>query len=464
MATRSDSTSRSTFGIPYSVFCGSFFGIMSTDNHNPTLRRIGLPTAALLVVANMVGTGVFTTTGFLVRDLGSPSAILLAWAVGGVLALCGALTYGELAAALPRNGGEYHLLSRIYHPALGFLAGFISLVVGFSAPIAAASLAFGSYLGANLPGLPPVASALGLVVALSTIHALHVTAGGAVQNLFTVVKIALIVVFVVGGLMMGDPSRILSGGEGSLAGAAVSPAFAVGLIYISFSYSGWNGAIYLAGEVREPARTLPRALFAGTAVVMALYLGLNFIFLASAPLNELSGVVEVGHVAAIHLFGEGAGRLLSLAIALALVSSVSAMVMAGPRVYQVMGEDHGPLSFLRHRTRNGGPAAAVCLQAAVACLMVVTAAFETLLTYIGFTLSLFAGLTALGVTVLRRREPGLERPYRVWGYPGTTALFIVLSLWMIGHTLYANPTAALAGLGTLAAGAGLYFLLKRLDA
>jgi APA family basic amino acid/polyamine antiporter len=424
-------------------------------------RRLGGTTATLLVVANMVGTGVFTTTGLLIRDLQSPSAVLVAWLVGGLLALCGALAYSELVAAIPRNGGEYALLSRVFHPAVGFVAGWISLVVGFSAPIAASALAFGQYFGALVPGAHPMVAAIVLVLLLSMVHGLHVTMGSGVQNVFTLAKVGLILVLVAGGLALGQPERVLSGQGPSVSDSVLSPTFAIGLIFISFAYSGWNGAAYLAGEVRRPARTLPRALVAGTALVMVLFLALNFVFLSSAPAEELSGVVEVGHVAAIRLFGPRAGMLLSGVIALALVSSVGAMIMAGPRVYEAMGANCPRLAFLRYRTQRGGPAAAVMLQAIVALVMVATATFEVLLTYIGFTLSLMAGLTVLGVLWLRLREPRLRRPYRAWGYPLTPLAFVALSGWMIMHALIERPIIALVGLGTLAAGGVLYVLLGR---
>jgi APA family basic amino acid/polyamine antiporter len=424
-------------------------------------RRLGVATATLLVVASMVGTGVFTTTGLLVRDLGSPSAVLVAWLVGGLLALCGALSYSELSAAIPRNGGEYAILSRVFHPSVGFVAGFISLVVGFSAPVAASALAFGQYVTALVPGIDPRFAAVGLVLGLSLLHALHVRTGSRLQNVITAANVALILGIIVGGLWLGRTGHIAAQSATPLRQALFSPAFAIGLVFVSFSYSGWNGAAYLAGEVRRPTRTLPIALVAGTLLVTVLFLGLNVVFLSAAPHGELSGVVEVGHVAAIRLFGPNAGAWLSGVIALALVSSSSAMMMSGPRVYQAMGQNCPRLGLLRYRTRSGGPATAVGLQALVALAMVLTATFEVLLTYIGFTLSLVAGLTVLGVLVHRYREPHLPRPYRAWGYPVTPLLFVALSAWMILHAFVERPVVALAGLGTIAAGVVLYVLIGR---
>jgi APA family basic amino acid/polyamine antiporter len=422
-------------------------------------RRLGSATATLVVVASMIGTGVFTTSGLLAAELRSCPAILLTWLCGGLLAVCGALSYAELAAALPRNGGEYRLLSRIFHPSVGFTAGWVSLVVGFSAPLAAAALAFGAYVRAVAPAVDPTSAAVALVVALTALHALHVTAGSGLQNVFTVANVLLVLAFVVAGLAAGDPADAFAAGEQPLPDALSSSGFAVSLVLVTFAYSGWNGAAYLAGEIRAPARAVPRALLLGTAVVVLLYLGLNVVFLAAAPLADLAGVVDVGHLAAVRLFGAGAGRLLAGLIALALLSSASAMMMAGPRVYHAMGEDYPALSFLGYRTSRGGPAAAVLLQGLMALVMVLTASFDALLTYLGVTLSVCAGLTVAGVVVLRRREPALERPYRTWGYPFTPVLFVALSLWMVVYAVTERPVVGLAGLGTIAAGLGLYLVL-----
>jgi APA family basic amino acid/polyamine antiporter len=406
----------------------------------------------------MIGTGVFTTTGLLVRDVGSPPAILVGWLMGGVLALCGALSYAELAASVSQNGGEYRFLTHIYHPAVGFVAGWISLIVGFSAPIAASALAFGTYLNALVPAVSPRVAAAALVVLASVAHGLHVRAGSGVQNVFAVAKVVLVAGLIAGGLALGDPEP---GWEGPMASKLASPELAVGLIFISFAYSGWNGAAYIAGEVRRPARSLPIALGVGTALVTVLYVALNAVFLSVVPAAQMSGRVDVAHVAAVHIFGSGLGRVLSGLVALALVSSVGAMIMVGPRVYEAMGEDHPRLSFLRARTSAGGPVAAVALQGALALAMLLTSSFGALLTYIGFTLSLSSGLAVAGVYVLRVREPRRERPYRVWGYPVTPALFLLLAGWMVVHALAVRPVESLAGVATIVVGLLLYAVVRR---
>jgi APA family basic amino acid/polyamine antiporter len=411
----------------------------------------------------MIGTGVFTTTGLLLADIPSVPAVLVAWLVGGLLALTGALSYAELATALPENGGEFLFLSRIYHPAVGFVAGVTSLIVGFSAPIAASALAFSFYLGRVFPGAPALALAVALVVGLSCLHAWHVTAGGRFQVVVTSAKVLLIAGLIGAGLVRVDLGSLAAPAATSLTDALMAPQFAVGLVLVSFAYTGWNACIYVAGELGNPRRNIPLALTAGTVVVTLLYVGLNLVFVAAAPPSDLAGVVEVGHVAAAALFGAPGGRALSALIAAGLVSSLSAFIMSGPRVYEAMGQAYPALRFLAGRGRGGnrGPIAAIVLQAVVALALLATASFEALLTYIGFTLSLSAALCVIGLFVLRIREPQLERPYRVTGYPVTPLVFIGLMLWMIWHAIGEAPRVALAGLATLLLAGVAYLLVRR---
>jgi APA family basic amino acid/polyamine antiporter len=447
---------------------------------------IGLTTGALLIVANMIGVGVFTTTGYMAGALGSPVAILAAWAIGGVAALCGALAYAELGAALPRNGGEYQLLSRIYHPAFGFTAGWVSLIVGFAAPLAAFALAFGKYVQVLFPPdaspVPPVTAGGLLILVLAILHAVHVGKASWTHNAFTLFKVGLIVAFIVAGLVGGDLSRVTSRGEQSFSDAMLSPLFAVQLVYVSFAYTGWNTAAYLAGEFRRPTREIPLAILLGTVIVAVLYLGLNAVFLAAAPLAELKDKPEVAHVAAVSLFGSAGGKWISIMIALGLISAASANTMAGPRVYEAMGYDYPLLRFLKLRRAGGGPVVAIALQAVLAAIMLFTSGFDALIRYIGVTLSLVAALAVLGVIVLRIREPNLPRPYRTWGYPVTPLIFLALELWMVSFAVRKDVIAVNAGLSaangwldvtwlivgqpvavsmlTLAVGFGLYFVVR----
>lgn len=424
-------------------------------------RSIGAAAATSLVVASMIGAGVFTTTGLLLRDLPSPLAVLSAWALGGLLSLCCALSYAELTAALPDNGGEYQLLSRIYHPGVGFVAGWISFVVGFSAPIAAVAVAFGRYASWAVPGIRPDVGALGAILLLSVLHAARVSLGSTVHTAVTIAEVLLIAAFVAAALWTGSPGRLLDGGSAAFSRSVSSPSFAVGLVYVSFAYSGWNAAAYVAGEVTRPERNLQRALVLGTSTVALLYLAINTAFLMAAPRNELAGVVEVGYVAAVRLFGQGAGRALSAVIALCLLASIGALLMTGARVYESIGRDHAALRLLAWRGGKSGPVAGVALQAAVASVMAITASFDALLTYVGFTLSISALVTVAGLFVLRRREPALARPYRTGGYPVTPLIAMLALGWMGLETIIERPATSVAGLATLATGALLYFVVRR---
>lgn len=427
-------------------------------------RRLGLAPAIAIVVANMVGTGVFISTGYMVHALDAPR-ILLAWLVGGVLALCGAVVYAELGAMMPRVGGEYVYLKESLHPSVGFLSGWVSLIAGFSAPIGASALAFGHYLQAVVPDLPVKVAALGLVAGMTLLHMFDVILGSRLQTGFTLLKVGLILIFICAGLLAGNGSWAnLNTALPSASTSAFSGEFAVQLFWVSFAYSGWNAAAYIAGEMKDPGRNLPRALLIGTGVVTVLYLALNLVFLYAAPAEGLSAILhnrEVGTSAAAALFGERAGSWLSTVIAVALLSTVSAMIMAGPRVYAAMAEDGLFFSALAHRHRRGAPVASVALQGAIAVALVLTVDLPRLVLYIGFTLSLFAALTVAGALVLRIRRPHAERPYRAWLWPVTPALFLAASVWLVYQGVSLHPTECLRyGGGTLASGMLAYGLWR----
>ena len=286
------------------------------------LGLIGARTATFVVMANMVGAGVFTSLGFQVAAIPSAFPLLMLWAVGGVYALCGAVSYGELAAALPRSGGEYQYLSRIYHPAVGFLAGWISITVGFAAPVAAAAMALGRYLSRVIPGANPTITALVAVAAISGVHLFSVGVRSRFQGFFTSFKLLLIVAFIVGALVLAAPQPVRFGPQPGDLRALFSAPFAVSLVYVTYAYSGWNASVYVAGEVRNPARSIPLSLICGTLIVTALYLLLNFVFLYSTPMAALAGQVEVGYVAADAILGVRGGRIMGFLISFGLVSAI----------------------------------------------------------------------------------------------------------------------------------------------
>lgn len=425
--------------------------------------KLGLPTAIALVIANIIGTGIFTSTGYQAQALHDGGTMLVAWAIGGVLALAGAAVYAELGAMLPRAGGEYVYLREAYHPAVGAMSGWVSLTAGFSASIAVSALGFSVYLGALLPidtGLGQRLVAIALVVAMTGLHALDTLIGARVQAGFTVIKVGLLVVFVVAGLGFGDGDwGNLAPRAGGIIGNVPTGAFAESLFWVGFAYTGWNAAAYLASELRDPARTLPRALFIGTGCVIVLYLAVNLTFLYALSPEALGApIVDVGAASATALFGGTIGKVMAVVVSLTLVSSVSAMVMAGPRVYAAMAEDHALPSILARRTARGVPAVAVTVQGAIAIVFILVADLGKLIQYIQFTLFVSAALAVAAVYILRRRMPEMPRPYRTTLYPITPAVFLVLALWSIYVQVRSQPWGSLAGTATLLAGGIAYVI------
>lgn len=419
------------------------------------LRTISLYTAISVVVANMVGTGVFTSLGYQLLGLSQPMSIIVLWALGGIISFCGALAYSELGAALPRSGGEYHYLSRIYHPFVGFLSGFVSSTVGFAAPVALAAMTLGAYLSKVFPSSSPTLAAALVVVAISLLHSTSIKVGSRFQNIFTLIKVTLIVAFIFGGWQAPRQSSYPAFDFKAFSHELLSPAFAIGLFFVSYSYSGWNAAAYLAGEIKRPEKSLPKALLLGTLVVTALYVLLNQVFMRCAPFDLMRGQNDVAFFPATSIFGAAGARVVSGIITLLLLSSISSMVMAGPRVMQVMGEDFPSLAMLS-RLHTGIPKTAIYIQCSISLLFILTSTFEQVITYIGFTLNLFTFLTVLGVMLLRKKEPNLPRPYKTWGYPLTPLLFLAFSLWLLSYGLYQKPVESALGLATLAVGGVAY--------
>jgi APA family basic amino acid/polyamine antiporter len=423
-----------------------------------TTRRISGLTATSIVVANIIGTGIFTSLGFQVGDLPSGFAILMLWLIGGGCALCGALCYAELATALPRSGGEYHFLGTIFHPALGFMAGWISATAGFSAPVALAAMAFGNYLTGVWPGVSPLVASLAVVWLATPLLLGDAKLGSRFQNGSTLLKVALVLGVIVVGCFAGPAQPVTFLPQAGDGGLIVSAPFAVSLVYVMFAYSGWNASTYIAGEVRDPARAIPLSVGLGTLLVTGLYLAVNAMFIRSTPLAEMAGKVEVALIAGPHLFGAAGTRIMAGLICVGLVSTISAMMWIGPRVMVVMGEDLRGLRWFAGRSRQGTPVRATLVQFGLVNLFLLTSRFEQVLTCATFVLQLCSFLTVLGVFVLRRKQPDLERPYRTWGYPVTPLLFLAVSAWMLWHILCSKPLESLVGLATAAFGLILYLL------
>src|SRR3984885_4693585 len=423
-------------------------------------RKISGLTATNIVVANMIGTGVFVSLGFQVISIHSDFAIMALWIIGGLLSLCGALCYAELAVALPRLGGEYNFLSRIYHPALGFMAGWISVWIGFPAPIAISAMAFGTYFLGIAPSASPLLLSLTLVWVVTIIHLVGLRTGEKFQNIATVVKIALILCLIGAGIFYRDKLPFQIRPQPNELATMLSGPFSISLVYVMYAYSGWNGAAYITAEVRNPEKNVPWALLIGTIMVTVLYVVLNWVFLISAPVDEIVGKPNVGMIAGQHIFGAFGGVVTSALISLGLIASVSAMSWIGSRVTKSMADDFSRLAFFGRVNQHGTPHIAMIWQALVVTALILTGRFEAVLVYTQFFLLLSSFLAVLGLMVLRIRQPKLPRPYRVWGYPITPLIFLVVTLFMMLYTVQQRTLESLLGLATALVGLGIYYLVR----
>jgi APA family basic amino acid/polyamine antiporter len=421
--------------------------------------RIGLWSAVALVVANMIGAGVFTTAGFALADLGSRGAVMAAWVLGGVIAVLGALSYSALAVRWPHSGGEYEYLRRALHPAAGIVAGFVSMLAGFSAPIAAAAAALEEYgwnlAGARRPAFPLLGTAA--IVLAAVAHGVHVSAGARVQNAIVVAKTLLIGTF----LLLG--ARLLFFGA-----AAAGPlpdvtftasAFGTSLLWIYLAYSGWNAAVYIAGEVDDARAVVPRALLLGTVLVAVAYIALNAVFLWAVPAGALAGRAEVAAIAARALVGRPGEVLVTATVMLALLTSVTAMLMAGPRVYARMAQDRALPAFFAPTATSGAPRRAIALQAALALLFLWVAELQDLMTYIGWTLSVSAAATVVAMMRVRLREGQARVP--CFGWPLVPLGFVAAVVWFTIVSIVREPMASLAGSLTLLAGGSAAWWMQR---
>lgn len=408
----------------------------------------------------MVGVGVFTSLGFQVQTLNSGFSLLFLWVVGGIVAFCGATCYAELAAMFPRSSGEYNFLARTYHSVFGFMAGWLSATVGFAAPVALAAMAFGEYAKPLLPGVSPLALGFGVIWLVTVFHLSGIRYGTAFQNISTVVKLVLIVIFIFAGFAAGEPQPISFAPAVSDFSLILSGAFAVNLAFVMYAYSGWNASTYIIGEIRDPNRSLPRALFAGVFIVLLLYVGLNAVFLYTTPIEKFSGQIQVATIVGDHIFGAFGGRLVGALICLGLISSISAMMWIGPRVTMVMGEDFPLLRLFAHKSKYDVPSFAIGFQLLIASLLLLTQSFEAVLDFIQFSLTLCSFFTVLGVMVLRYTKPDHPRPYRSWGYPLTPLIFLSVTGFMMYYLLINRPVQSMSGVLVMLGGLIIYGIAR----
>jgi APA family basic amino acid/polyamine antiporter len=443
------------------------------------VRGLGSWDATLITIGAVIGTGIFITTADIARVLPSPSMILLVWVAGGLLTLAGALTYAELGVLYPRAGGIYHYLKEAYGPLSGFLYGWACFLVIMSGGIAALAVAFGEYLGSFLPffstgnvllAVPmgswtwtvsggQLAATLAILV-LTAINYVGVRQGAGVQNLLTVLKVGSIVVFVVFGFLVKRKVEVSLGGpppSGNLLAA-----FGVGMIAALWTYDGWYGATFSAGEMRNPRRNLPLGLIWGTLVIMLLYALLNLVYLRALPVAAIAETPRIGETAAAALFGPGGGRLMALAVVVSTFGCLAATILYSPRIYLPMARDGVFFRALAEvHPRYHTPGRCLWAQSLWAMMLTLSGTYEQLYTYVVFAVVLFQVGTGAAVFVLRRTRPELPRPYRVWGYPWVPALFILASMLLVGNTLVERPIESLLGLGLVALGLPAYLWWRR---
>lgn len=417
------------------------------------MKKIGWVSAAAIVVANMIGTGVFTTLGKQLQSLDNTWTILSLWLIGGIISLFGAFSYAELGTRYPRSGGEYHFLSKLYHPFIGYLSGWVSLTVGFSASVALSAMAMGAYLVAFVPLSGKAIAALS-ILGVSLVHSYNIRQSSRVQNVLTLLKIALVLFFIIGAFVM-EPSHNAIDWSAGWQAEVFSPSYAVALVYVTYAFSGWNAAAYIVEEIKTPKRNLPRALIGGTLLVSVLFILLQWAFLRQATVAQLKNNVEVGQIVAEMMFGADGGRLISGLIAMLLIAGISAMTWVGPRVTRTMASDYWVWQSFARDNRYGIPVRAIWLQSAIALFMVFTSSFEQVLIYSGFVLQLITTLTVAGIFISRRQNPQKQH-YRSPWYPWIQIIYLVFSVWMLVFLVIDKPYESAWGLTNLVLGAISY--------
>ena len=443
------------------------------------LRRLGPLDGAAIVVSNVVGSGIFIVPVFVAQLVPNPTAMLGVWVTGGVLTFAGAMAYAELASLRPRAGGEYVYLREAFGPLAGFLTGWTSFVAGFSGAIAASAVGLATYVARFLPAAgdtTPLATiplglltlsvspqsivALTAIAALTAVHVVGIGPGRVVQNALAGLKVLVVVVLVALGFSFGQGA---TANFWQSAGPVSLSAWMLALIPVMFSYSGWNAATYVAEEMRDPSRNVPIALGIGSVLVVAIYLFLNLLYLYALPVSTLATIeVRVVDAAVNQLFGSAVAVPLAAASAVMIAGSVSAMVLAGPRVYYAMAQDGQFFSAMaRVHPRYRTPTTAIIAQSLWSGVLVLTGTFNQLVEYTGFAVVLFAGIAVTVVFVLRRREPDAPRPYKAWGYPIAPLVFVTASLMMVVNAIWRSPGTSLAGLAIIAAGVPIYWLMWR---
>jgi len=440
----------------------------------------------MMMVGIVIGSGIFLTTGIMAKSIPSASLILLAWIVGGLITLAGALTYAELGAAMPEAGGQYVYLREAYGPLSGFLFGWVLFLVTMAGSIAALGIAFAEYFGYFFPFLSTKkiifstaikvfknsyeyslsigqVIAIAVIIFLSAFNYIGVVFGKIIQNIATVIKIGTLLVFIFLGFMIGKGTSIdFTVNPTGLSIGQLIIGFGVALVAVTWAFDGWNNISYAAGEIKNPKRNLPFSLVVGTVIITVLYALTNYVYLYALPIDEMTGVVRIAEKAATSLYGSASAGLLSAAVLISVFGALNGAIFVGSRVYYAMASDK--LFFKRVakvHPRFRTPAFAILIQAVWACILAVSGTFEQLFTYVVFITVLFYIATAASVFTLRKKYPDLPRPYKTWGYPVIPIVFIIASFSILLNTLIEKPVESLAGLGFTIIGIPVYYLWKK---
>jgi basic amino acid/polyamine antiporter, APA family len=430
-------------------------------------KTLGYFSLTNMVVGDMIGAGIFTTSGLLLAELHDPKILLLLWLIGGIIALCGALSYSELGARFPRAGGEYAFLSELFSPLLGFLSGWVSFFVGFTAPLAASSLAFSEYLVRTLPDtagpdhivLIKKLIAVGIILVFALIHFFGLKSGSKVQNLLTMLKIGLILVLVLAGFAYGEGSFEHFNVQMEMGkGWAGLKTTGLALMWIMFAYSGWNASTYVGSEIRDPVKNIPRSLISGTLFVALIYVALNTLFVYAVPVEEMKGVIPVGGLAANKLFNISLDRFFSLFIALILLSAISVLTIIGPRVYYAMAKSGHFFGLAKRINRSNVPGISILLQSGLAIVFVLSGSFDQIITLLSFSLGIFPILAVFGVIKLRAGgQSNLKTPW----YPLPQLLFIIFSMAILVLAFLERPLESSIALGVILAGIPAFYFLRK---
>lgn len=421
-------------------------------------RTLGYFTATLIIIAAMIGTGIFTLPGYVAKYIPNPFLIVSAWVIVGFISLCGALCYAEISSVFNENGGEYLFLSKLIHPSVGFMSAWVSFIVGFSAPCAAAATAFGAYtsvitgLHSNIP------TALFIVLIFSIVHILGVRTGGYLQNGLTLLKVILVLIFIILGFSLLRVSDNLIVYSNYNIKNSLDQNFWTSLLLISYAYAGWNTAVYISGEIKKPEKNIPLALITGTIIVSLLYIAINVIYINTLSFKEMNSVLEIGFVTMKKLYGNSVGIYFSIGISVALSSMISALIMAGSRLYMQVGKDVIIFKVISKKTKNNTPVVGLLIQCLITSLLIVTMNYERLLYYIGFTLNIFSIITVASVFIIRKKK--MLTTFHVPFYPATPLIFITFHIIILSQTIIQRPIESLIGFVTIFVGYLIYAFTK----